>query len=363
MTSSTPVIDQPLPRVRTQSLNDVRAVIPPECYRASAGRATVALVQAALLYLAPVVGLALTNRWWMLLILWPLAGLGCVGLFVLGHDASHGALTTSRVANRMIARACMVPGAHVESAWDLGHNRVHHGYTTRQGFDFIWHPLTVDEYRALGRLKRMQHRLEWSSLGAGMYFMRSVWWQKMWRFTPDGKRRGAILRDKISLGAIIIVITAATVVFGALTSGWAAAIWLPIKMYVVPFLLFCQIFGWTVYVHHVSPDIRWWSRRDWTQFKGQMESTTILRTPRLVNRLWLHNIFVHVPHHVDVRIPFHKLPKAAAAIAAAFPGTVRSARLSMRAYFKATRACKLYDFEVGTWLPYSVARRPAPVSA
>ena len=87
----------------------------------------------------------------------------------------------------------------------------------------------------------------------------------------------------------------------------------PIKVLVVPFLLFTQIIGWTVYVHHVAPDIRWWTRKEWTQFNGQMESTTVLHTPRIINYLWFHNIFVHVPHHVDARIPFHKLPQAAAA--------------------------------------------------
>lgn len=354
--SPSTTLDERSPAASPRTLNEVRAVIPPECYRRSPGRATAALAQAGLLYALPLVALALTDRWWALPLLWVLAGLGVVGLFVIGHDASHGALVGSRLANRWIARACMAPGAHVESAWDLGHNRVHHGYTTRQGFDFVWHPLTVEQYRTLGRLKRLQHRLEWSSVGAGVYFLRSVWWDKMWRFTPDGKRRGAILRDKLSLGTVMAAAIAAAVVIGALTGGWVTALWLPVKLFAVPFLVFCQIFGWTVYVHHVSPDIRWWTRRDWTQFRGQMESTTILRTPRLVNRLWLHNIFVHVPHHVDVRIPFHKLPKAAKAIAAAFPETVRSARLSVRAYLRATRRCKLYDFERGTWLPYSVAR-------
>ena len=62
---------------------------------------------------------------------------------------------------------------------------------------------------------------------------------------------------------------------------------------------------------------------------------------------------MHVPHHVDVRIPFHQLPRAAAAIAAAHPETVRDARLSPREYVRATRTCKLYDFEQGRWMPYS----------
>jgi omega-6 fatty acid desaturase (delta-12 desaturase) len=298
----------------------------------------------------------LVDAWWAVLGLWVLAGLGAAGLFVLGHDASHGALLDSRRANRVIAQICMGPSAHVEAAWDLGHNRVHHGYTTREGFDFVWHPLTPKQYADLGRLGKLRHRLEWSWLGSGAYYLREVWWSKMWRFSAPGKRHDAIVRDKVVLGSVAGVILVVTVVAGALTGGWVAAIWLPIKLWVVPFLLFVHIIGWTVYVHHVDPDIRWWNRKEWSQYRGQMESTTILRTPRLANWLWFHNIFVHVPHHVDVRIPFHQLPAAADAIAAAYPDTVRRSRLSIRSFLRATRVCKLYDFEAGTWLPYSAAR-------
>jgi omega-6 fatty acid desaturase (delta-12 desaturase) len=342
--------------VRTQSLNDVRTVVDPAQYVRSRRRASLALVRAAVVYLVPLVGLALVDAWWAVLGLWVLAGLGVAGLFVLGHDASHGALLDSRRANRVIAQVCMGPSAHVEAAWDLGHNRVHHGYTTREGFDFVWHPLTPQQYAELGRLQRLRHRLEWSWIGSGAYYLREVWWSKMWRFNAPGKRHAAIVRDKIVLGSVAGLILLATVVAGALTGGWVAALWLPIKLWVVPFLLFVHIIGWTVYVHHVDPDIRWWNRREWSQYRGQMESTTILRTPRLANWLWFHNIFVHVPHHVDVRIPFHQLPAAAEAIAAAYPDTIRRSRLSVRAFLRATRACKLYDFESGTWLPYSAAR-------
>ena len=345
-----------LPRPRQQSLNDVRAVIPEACYRRSTRRATLAVLQAVLLYVAPVVALALTDRWWALLVLWPLAGLGVAGMFVIGHDASHGALVDSRRANRLIAQVCMAPSAHVEAAWDLGHNRIHHGYTTRQGFDFVWHPMTVEEYRSAGRLVRLRHRAEWSWLGSGAYFLGSVWWDKMWRFSAPGKRHDAIVRDKRTLGSALIVLTAAAVVLGALTGGWLGALWVPFKLLVVPFLLFGQIIGWTVYVHHVAPDIKWWTRKSWSQFNGQMESTTIMRFPKVLNRLWFHNIFVHVPHHVDARIPFHQLPAAAAAIAEAYPDTVRSCRFSFVDYLRAAKACKLYDFEAAQWVPYSTAR-------
>ena len=137
-----------------------------------------AIAQATLLYVVPIVLLAITDTWWATLLLWVAAGLGIAGLFVLGHDASHGALFRSRRANRVVAWACMVPSAHVEAAWNLGHNRVHHGYTTRQGFDFVWHPTTPDEYRDMSTMERLRHRLEWSLLGSGAYYLRVVWF--MW---------------------------------------------------------------------------------------------------------------------------------------------------------------------------------------
>jgi omega-6 fatty acid desaturase (delta-12 desaturase) len=341
---------------RTDSLNDVRAIIPVRCYQRSARRATWALAQGFLLWLLPVAALVFTDRWYYVVPLWVLAGLAVSGLFVLGHDASHGALVGSRRANRLIAQVCMAPSAHVEAAWDLGHNRIHHGYTTREGFDFVWHPLTPAQFSELGAFARLRHRFEWSFLGSGAYFLREVWWLKMWRYNAPGKRRGAIIRDKTVLTVAMVLAIGGVATAGAFMGGVATAFWLPIKLFVVPFLLFVHIIGWTVYVHHVAPDIRWWPRKEWSQFKGQMESTTILRIPSVLNRLWFHNIFVHVPHHVDARIPFHQLPAAADAIKEHFPDTVRTERLSMRGYVRATKVCKLYDFQQGRWLPYEAAR-------
>jgi len=349
--------EQPNLPDRPTTLREVREVIPAACYRRSRPRVAIALTQAWLLYAAPLVGLALTDRWWLLLPLWLLAGLGVAGLFVLGHDASHGALVQSPRLNRVIARACMLPSFHVEAAWALGHNRIHHGYTTREGFDFAWHPSTVDDYLAMGRLARLRHRIEWSWLGAGAYYARTIWWQKMIRFRASEPRRAAIRRDKVHLGVVTAVIAAVVAVLGWRSGGAFGALWMPVKLLVVPFLVFAQVIGWTIYVHHVSPHVRWWPRREWTQVRGQLESTTVIHMPAVANVLWLHNIFLHVAHHVDARIPFHRLPAAVRAITAAYPSLVRTERFRLGAYLRATRACKLYDFTAGRWMPYPRVRR------
>lgn len=339
------------------TLREARAVIPPHCYERANTRAWLTVAQATGLYVAPMVALVLVDTWWTLPVLWALAGLGIAGLFVLGHDASHGALFTSPRVNRWVALACMVPSVHVEAAWDLGHNRIHHGYTARQGFDFVWHPSTVDDYRALTWWQRARHRVEWSPLGSGLYYLRAVWWEKMIWFPGTERRRAEIRSQKKILGFTVALLMMAAAVLGWADDGWIGAVWLPVKLVVIPFLVFIHIIGWTVYVHHVSPDMRWWTRRDWTQAHGQLESTTILQMPAMVNRLWFHNIFVHVPHHLDVRIPFHHLPAAADALLAAYPGTVRQSRFKLRDYLRSSRACKLYDFGAGAWRPYP-PRRP-----
>jgi acyl-lipid omega-6 desaturase (Delta-12 desaturase) len=124
---------------------------------------------------------------------------------------------------------------------------------------------------------------------------------------------------------------------------------------VIPFLTFSYLIGSVVHVHHVQPDIRWWKRREWTKFKGQMEGTTILRTAPGMN-FFLHWIMVHIPHHVDMRIPMYNLELAADAIKKAYPETVHDEPMSFRDFVDNSRKCKLYDYDTGTWLTYADAR-------
>lgn len=339
-------------RARDGSLREVRAAIPEDCYRKPTARAVMAVIQGILLWLAPVVVLILTDAaWWSPLPILAV-GLGVAGLFVLGHDCSHRALFESVRVNRQVARWLMVPSLHNEAAWDLGHNRVHHGFTTRIGYDFVWQPLSVAEYRALPRRHRLRHRVEWSALGSGAYYFRAVWWEKMIRFTPEGKLAATYRRDNRFLAAVFTVLVAGVGAIGLAQGGVGRALWLILATLVVPFLIFIHVIGWTVYVHHVAPDLKWWPKKEWSHFKGQMESTTILEIPTVVDRLWFHHIFVHTPHHVDMRIPFHQLPAAARAIEAAFPDIVTRERWRPHTYWRAARTCKLYDTETMRWVGY-----------
>lgn len=338
--------------VRGPSLIDVVRRVPASCYERSTTRGLLFVARDFVIYAALVYGLITAHAWWLVVPLWLLAGLTISGIFVLGHDASHNALFDSRRLNSFIAKLAMLPSAHIESAWDFGHNRVHHGHTVKQGMDFVWHPSTKDDWADMSSYRRVQHRVEWSPLGAGLYYGRNVWWNKMMRFRAEGKLGTTISRERRIMVAILVAAAVAVGFAGWKSSGDVVGIlWMITKVVVVPWMLFTWMIGFVVYVQHINPNIRWYPRREWSKFKGQMEGTTNLRVSRVLN-FFVHNIFTHVPHHVDMRIPFYKLPAAMREIEAAFPRVMITKKLRLRDYLTATSQCKIYDFGAGQWAGY-----------
>jgi omega-6 fatty acid desaturase (delta-12 desaturase) len=301
--------------------------------------------------------LVATDRPLFLVPLWIFAALSISALFIVGHDAAHGALFKSKRLSYVIGQLAMLPSLHVYEAWVFGHNRIHHGHTTREAMDYVWHPVTPEAYRAMSLSQRLLHRLKWSALGAGVYYGWDIWWRNMMNFQPPQKIAADVRRDRRIVVTYAASVSLALLIAGAYVYGSAlGALWLWLKVFAIPFVLWNYSIGMAVYVHHISPEILWHGRREWTRFKGQMEGTTILRVPAWLN-FFYHNIFLHVPHHVDMRIPFYHLGEASAVIRAKFGDVVREQSYGLRDYLRATRACKLFDFATGTWLDYGQARR------
>ncbi|MHB1509463.1 MAG: fatty acid desaturase [Acidimicrobiales bacterium] len=344
-----------LPSSRGGSLKPVLDVLPKSVYENPTWKGLSYFARDLVIYLGLVTALILVSNVAGALALDLAASLLVSALFIVGHDSAHGALFSSKRLNSIVGHVAMLPGGHVYEGWILGHNRVHHSYTVRQGFDFVWHPLTPAEFRALSARRRLLHRLEWSWAGAGLYYMHEVWWSKMIVGKVPHRWAKLVRRDRFFvLGYLLLSVGLLSWAGAAMTGTVAGTIWLIVRVMVVPFLGFQYMIGSFVHVHHVQPDIRWWKRAEWTKFKGQMEGTTILRAPRGYN-FFLHWIMVHVPHHVDMRIPMYNLEAAAAAIEAAFPDTVHEGKLRFRDFVASSRKCKLYDFDEGKWLSYSEA--------
>jgi len=350
-------------------LKEVIGGIPGFCYDNPALKGLWYLFRDLLMYAAVVAVLLSTDNIFFLVPMWLLSGLVVSALFVIGHDAGHRALFKKKWMCDWVGRITMLPSMHVYAAWLLGHNRVHHGFTVHQERDFVWHPCTSEEYKDYSPMKKIMHRIEWSFFGAGIYYLIEVWWKKMIAFRAPKKMRKDFNHDRLFLiGGVVtgIALFALFTVFLKGITGMAAVgytAWLTVKIMIIPWLLFNYVIGAIVYLHHINPELKWHEHEAWTKFRAQMEGTMIFRvSPKILN-IFLHDIMIHVPHHVDARIPFYNLDKAAKFIHAQYPGVVRDVPLRIRDYMKATRMCKLYDFKTETWMDYKGNEATGPAAS
>ena len=119
----------------TELARRIRGELPPEAFRTNPMR----LLIAALL-LAAILGLSICLATLPLPVYAAIPGALLLGnlyvsLFFLGHEVGHGAVSRVRAVQTLVmyfAFAIFFLSPHL---WRVWHNRVHHGYTNRAGYD------------------------------------------------------------------------------------------------------------------------------------------------------------------------------------------------------------------------------------
>ena len=304
------------------------------------------------LFAAVLAGVVLLSAWWAKVGLGVLAGLIIARLFIIGHDACHQSLTANRKLNKWLGRLTFLPSLTPYSLWEVGHNVVHHGYTNLKGFDFVWAPYSLEEFRALPRRRRVMERIYRNGFGAGLYYLIEIWWFKL--FFPS-KRQMATRR------AIFMWDCALVAAFGALWIG--ALAWLAVATgqsvllmigtgFVLPFLVWNTTVGFVLYVHHTHTSVAWYDTKAmWSKAQPFVSTTVHLRFGMGIGAA-LHHIMEHTAHHVDMSIPLYQLKRAQALLEHALPGRIIIENFSWRWYFQTARHCKLYDFKSLCWTDF-----------
>lgn len=342
--------DAPLPHRKT-----IRSWLIPISERDTAR--ALGLVTADLVIFAALLAGVVLAPWLLLKLL-----LGCVAgfwigrLFILGHDACHQSLTMHRRLNTWIGRIVFLPSLTPYSLWDVGHNVVHHGYTNLKDFDFVWQPKTLAEYRALSPARRWLERIYRSGWGPALYYLKEVWWQRL--FFP-GKRQMPTRRRIFLLDSLLVSAFAALWVGGltaaALASGQSVLL-IVLSGFVVPFLFWNAMIGFVVFVHHTHPSITWHDdKTEWGRSQPFVSTTVHLVFRRVFGidvGAALHHITEHTAHHVDMSIPLYRLKQAQRVLEETLPGRIVVQTFSWRWYFDTARRCKLYDYQRRCWTSF-----------
>lgn len=349
------VLERKPEKVQNQNtLSSVKSILPPELFQRSTAKGLLYFFQDLVLFVGVITLLWNVQSWYWIALLWWASGIVISGLFIIGHDAAHGSLFKSEKLNWWVGQIAMLPSLHAFNQWAYGHNRIHHGHTIKWQGDFVWHPTTPAEYRKKSIFGKLLHKFYWSILGTGFYYMIEVWLKGMILYTaPIAKAN----RDKLIIISFALGSIAAVAYFGGQTdAGFSAsqAAWMVTKILLVPFIIWNYAIGFTVYIHHIGEDIAWKESKEWTPFHGQMVGTVNFHINPIMN-LVMHNIYIHLPHHVHMKIPFYHLPKALEEIKKHYGEFVVENWNIFAYYMKASKKCKLFDPEKGEWLTYKEA--------
>ncbi|RYF65662.1 MAG: fatty acid desaturase [Comamonadaceae bacterium] len=340
----------------------LRQWLVPLSAKATARAALLLVLDLGLLGVA-LAGTVLLAPWWAKVLCGVAAGFVTGRLFIIGHDACHQSLTPHRGLNRWIGRIAFLPSLTPYSLWDMGHNVVHHGFTNLKGVDFVWAPCTQEEFDALTPGQRRLQRLYRSGWAPGLYYLLEIWWKRM--FFPNRRqmptRRPVFLLDNLLVSAFALA-WAGGLAAAAHATRQSIALVL-VAGWLVPFVFWCAMIGFVVYVHHTHTSVAWHEERSrWSAAQPFVSTTVHLTFPLRIGAL-LHHIMEHTAHHVDMGIPLYRLQQAQARLEELLPERIIVQRFSWRWYFDTARRCKLYDFGRRCWTDFAghATSAPSPV--
>jgi omega-6 fatty acid desaturase (delta-12 desaturase) len=300
------------------------------------------------LMLGALTGAALLD-WWPLRTAFSMLGmLLMVRAFITYHDFMHGSLLReSKIASvffKLYGAITLVPSR----SWKKSHNH-HHGHVgqitteTNGAFPLI----TTSMWHKASRGQRASYRASRHPLiivfGYITVFFFSVCLQPL---LCDPKRHWDSAISLLAHGSLIALLW----VFGGFDMAFFAVL-LPMTV--------SSIFGsYLFFAQHSYKDMKLLPTETWTFYRAAVQSSSYLKLGKVM--AWFTgNIGYHHVHHLNVRIPFYRLPEAMAGIPALQSPSVTT--LSPRAILDCFNSC-LWDERLQRMVSYSEAARTMPAA-
>jgi omega-6 fatty acid desaturase (delta-12 desaturase) len=246
--------------------------------------------------------LSLRVGYWLCLLLAVPASGFLVRLFMIQHDCGHGSFFRHRLLNDWVGRVIGVFTLTPYDFWRRTHG-IHHstsGNLDLRGIGDI-DTLTVREYLALSRWRRLRYRLYRHPVI--MFGIGPTYLFILCHRLPLGLMRegwAPWVSTMATNGAIALVVFAVM---------WWIGVG-PFLLVHLPITFFSGAIGvWLFYVQHQFEHTVWSENRDWSFPTAALYGSSHYDLP-VVLRWFSANIGVHHIHHLCSRIPFYRLPQA-----------------------------------------------------
>ncbi|HEY0106989.1 MAG TPA: fatty acid desaturase [Rhizomicrobium sp.] len=275
-------------------------------------------------------------------------------MFVIGHDCCHNALVPGRRWNLWLGRAAFLPILHSTSLWRLTHNKRHHVRPNLKGFDPVWAPMGLAEYRAAPRLRRFVERVYRGFWGPLFYYHAVQWLPAL--LLPFGAAARPQWRQHIAESAFVLA-GGAAMIAAIVAAGHAFAparpLWLVAVLgFALPYIVWGYLAGFSFYLNHTHPLVPWFDDdARWRTHEAALRTSVHVKMPLDILPLYALGM-THTAHHVDASTPVYALPAAQARLKAMHGDGIVEYTLTPDVYRRIVRACKLFDFERMCWTDF-----------
>lgn len=301
-----------------------------------------------LLLLASLFGAALAPVWPLRLLFSILSALLMLRAFITYHDYLHSAiLSRSRMAwwlFRLFAVLALTP----PGTWKRTHN-YHHGHVGKidAASTGAFTMMTTDMWRDASLAERIAYRVERHPLTilAG-YFTIFFLSLTLLPFLRNPARNWDSLLVLLGHTGLI----AALWIFGGFYTAFFVVL--------LPTTVASMIGSYLFFAQHSFENMQILSTETWTSRRAAIESSSYMKLNRIM-RWFTGNIGYHHIHHLNVRIPFYRLPEAMDAIEELqSPVTVTLSLKDIRASFR----CCLWDEGLQRMVSYREFARASAAS-
>jgi omega-6 fatty acid desaturase (delta-12 desaturase) len=281
--------------------------------------------------------------WWPLrLLLSLLGGLLMVRAFITYHDFMHGAiLRDSRLAG-FLFHTYAAFGLTPPNSWKKSHN-YHHGHVGQISHASIgaFPLITTSMWQEASKSERARYRLMRHPLivltGYLTIFAINVC---LLPLTRSPAKNWDSLLSLLAHGGLIAVLW----FYGGFYTAFFVVL--------LPMTVACALGSYLFFAQHSFKRMHIISPEAWTFYRAALESSSYMRLNRVL-QWFTGNIGYHHIHHLNVRIPFYRLPEAMAAIPELQSPIVTS--LAIRDVIDCFQSC-LWDEDLQRMVSYREAK-------
>lgn len=256
-------------------------------------------------------------------------GLIFSGFFVIGHECGHYSFSKIKKLNELVGILIFAPFFTNFFAWVAGHNH-HHKYSNVLKEETNWAEMmkTKEEYEQLTMLKKLEYK--WSYGGFLGLLLGNIFAMTKFMFIPKTYPQINYLsksfKQKI-IGNTVFVLIFNIIFFYVYFKYFSFSFFC--FSFLIPYFI-GSIFGSLfTYLHHINPQSIIFTKETFIPIRSQIVSTFDIRFPKVIE-WFVHDINIHILHHLNPSIPWYYLKPASAQFSRNYPQLYQSDTFSIK---------------------------------